>query len=782
MLRSRAVFFLISSLFTTCVFAQHNAATRPPRTYDLKNVEWHLSFDETLGTIDGDVTNTVVPLKANTKEVWFDSVKLKINKVMVNGQTANVTQKGEQIFVSLPKTSGPKDTLAVRIQYTGRPEAGIYFIPAQRAYPAHTSVVYTQGEMIDTRYWLPTYDNPDDKTTWDSYLTVPSNYTVILNGRFVDTKTHGATKTVHYRMDVPMSTYLISLITGQYETGDDGHFGSAPVRWNVPVGLSAMGKAAFGGTDKMIAFYSKQTGFPYPYAKFEQSAVPDYMFGGMENITAVTQTINAIFPPDAAPVASAEGLDLHELAHQWFGDTVTCEQWQHAWLNEGWATFLPNFYLREAHGQEAYDLGRYGTLQGGIFGNNETPIVWTGYQEPIDEFFFDNIYSGGASRMFWLMHTVGEDKFWNGIKDYLNTYKYQPVTTEKFFDSMSKSTGVDLHQFMKEWFYTPGVPDLTVKRDGNDLLIDQKAPIYTLPLDVWVLSNDQWVKKQVLSNSAETRLPLGDLAGKPALVDPEVFLPARISYDWKPTAEEVMDVYRHAPNAAAKARLQDMIASNNPLSSDQTKTLCDEEKNDDLWQRMVGGVKDMPYVVKLLDDPDPKRVAAIAGNEGKWPVEGDYEKKLRDVAFSHPNILVRQAAVSTLLGALTDDDLAARAWAMPSYNDRFRDAALDYYVRTNKDKARELALGVLAHPDSEILRRSCIRALGGLKDKPGDRRVFDALVKVVQERSFGARNDAMDALAQYGDKAAIQYIQPLTDNSMVFTRRTAQGAVKALGG
>jgi len=775
---------LVLPLSLSLALAEHNK--RPPRVYDLQNIAWHLSFDETLGTIDGDVTNTLVPLKANTKEIYFDSSKLSIKKVTVNGSNAKfrTDEAKELLYVTLPKTSGPKNKLDVRIIYNGRPEAGIYFIPASRAFPAHTSVVYTQGEMIDQHYWLPTWDNPGDKTTWDSFVKVPDNYTVITNGRKVDETPAGkGMKVVHYRMDFPMATYLISLIAGQYITGPDGHFGNAPVRWNVPAGLADMGKAAFGGTDKMIAFYSKQTGFPYPYPKFEQSAVPDYMFGGMENITAVTQTIDALFPPDAAPVDSSEGLVLHELAHQWFGDTITCADWPHAWLNEGWATFMPSFYIREAHGQDEYDMSRYGTLQGGKFGSGNLPIVWSGYEEPIDVFFEDNIYPGGASRMFWLMHTLGEDKFWKGITNYLNEYKYKPVTTPQFFASMSKSTGVDLTKFMNEWFYRPGVPNIKVKRDGNDLVITQAAPIFTLPLDVWVLNGNTWVKKRVNSNTAEARVPLTpDLANKPVLVDPEVFLAGFITYDFPISADDYIAMYKNSPNAAARARLLEDMLGRGKVSADQIEALAKDEKVVELKQEMLGAIKDMAYVMDLLNDSDPRIVNSMAGNPGTLPVNGDFETKLRDLAANSPNTAIRETATRTLLRSVDDEALAQKAWTIPSYNDGFRIAAFQYYVRTNKDKAREMALAVLANPDSEDLRRACIQSLGSLKDKPGEHRAYDALVKVVQERSFGARNDAINALASYGNKDAVRYIQPLTENSMVFTRRAAQAAVNRLGG
>src|SRR5579885_2585329 len=123
---------LVFGLLASTVLADHNA--RPPRVYDLQNVSWHLSFDETLGTIDGDVTNTLVPLKPNTKQIYFDSSKLSIHSVTVNGAKAkfHVNEAKEFLYVDLPHAEGPKDKLDVRILYSGRPEAGIYFIPAKR--------------------------------------------------------------------------------------------------------------------------------------------------------------------------------------------------------------------------------------------------------------------------------------------------------------------------------------------------------------------------------------------------------------------------------------------------------------------------------------------------------------------------------------------------------------------------------------------------------------------------------------------------------------------------
>lgn len=323
-------------------FGSAYAQRAPERTFNLIDVNWKLSFDETSGQIFGDVTNTVRPLRPNVTKVAFQAVKLEISKVYVDGASSSYLYDGKEVQVPLPVNVSTSQALKVRIVYSGTPSAGVYFIPKKRAFPAKSSMVYTQGEMIDTRYWLPTYDWPDDKATSEATITVPKGYYALSNGRLLERMVSGENETFHWKLDQPVSTYLISFVAGKYDEGTDP--GAAiPTYYYVPAGLKSWGDVSFGGTSKIVDFYGKLTGFTYPYAKFSQAAVSDFMFGGMENTTAVTQTINAIYPPEVADYESATGLIAHELAHQWFGDTATATDWEHIWLNEGFATFLPTF-------------------------------------------------------------------------------------------------------------------------------------------------------------------------------------------------------------------------------------------------------------------------------------------------------------------------------------------------------------------------------------------------------------------------------------------------------
>ncbi len=731
-------------------------AQRPERTYDLIHVKWNLSFDEPRAMILGQVTNTVRPLRDGTTEVWFDSGKLAVRDVTVNGLATRFETRGERLFVTLPRAARRRDTLKVAIAYSGVPEAGVYFIPAARAFPSTTGIIYTQGEAEDTRYWLPTYDFPDDKATSEGTLTVHEGQFALSNGKLLGVTRMGPKgerlATYRWRMDQPHATYLISFVVGNLSRGRESWAG-IPIDWYVPRGLERMGRSSFAGTDKMVEFFSRQTGFKYPFAKFSQAVVPDFMFGGMENITQVTNTITTLHPPEAKPLTSSEGLVAHELAHQWFGDIVTTRDWSHIWINEGFASFLPAFWTRHRHGQEAYDLARHDTFEGGLgaFRGDPRAMIKTDFKEPMDV-FSGHAYAGGAMRLFVLMHELGERRFWNGIREYLHRYAYKSVTTEQFFDSMSRSTLRDLRPFMQQWFYTAGVPRLKVTREGDEVVIVQRDPFFRLNLPVWTLDGSTWRKQTVHLDDSEVRVRVGSRG--PTLIDPEVRYPLEIDYP-SYTPNDWTALYQNAPNAAQKAKL--LVPLFRALSASRGAALARGETSPRLLERMVGLLKQppVPYLLELTRHSD-KRVqnTAVSALESARADRFAIER-LREIWRTDPNPVLRGTALSALLRHAGDEALAGEAWRTPSYNDRYRQLALGWWVARNPEVARERALEALRNPPSEPVRVAANPSPGPAEGPPVGARVFDALIEIAKEPSFGARVAAINALTAYGNPEAL---------------------------
>ena len=546
----------------------------------------------------------------------------------------------------------------------------------------------------------------------------------------------------------------------------------------VPTGLESWGKAAFGGTDKIIQFYGKLTHFPYPYSKFAQSTVPDFMYGGMENITAVTQTITAIFPPNAKATNDATGLVAHELAHQWFGDTVTCPSWSHAWINEGWATFLPPFYERERLGADAFDLERYGIFQGGLaahVGANRS-VVWDGYKEAVD--MFDNfIYPGGASRMFMLMHQLGETKFWDCVGKYLNEYKYKNVDTPTFFASFSKNSGVDLTPFMKQWFYTPAAPNLSVRRDANTLTISQPQPYFDLNLDVWILDG-QWIKKKVHLTGAEVKLDLEGRTFQPVLVDPECWVMANIRPRFTLDFNQKLALWVAAPNAASQARIHDTMMEG--TSSAQWLQILGKTKSLEMRQRVIAHLEasESKVLVALLGDKDKHIVKAALERIRNLKAVKEFPAAIKPIFDADSDETVREAAYQALLAQTDDLDLANRGLTLEGVGDGFRVGALEWMADHRPEEARAACLEILSHPPTETLRSHAIRRLGRLKDKPGERTVYNLLVEVLKEKSFGSRAAAIDSLGEYGDKSALPIMRELMNHPQVFFRNSARRFVE----
>jgi len=755
-----------------------HAQTRP-HNFDLLDVRWSVSLDEPNASLTGDVTNTLRPV-AGAKAIALDFGSLQIDSITVDGKEAHYTHAGQTLTIDLPAEASGTQSIGIRVRYHGKPQAGAYFVPAARAYPAHTPVVYTQGEMVDNRFWIPTYDYPDDKATSEGTIDVPDGWFALSNGKLIDKTSKGGRTQYHWKMDLPHATYLISFVAGPYEEGKESWDG-IPVSYFTPTGLLDQGKTAFGGTADIVKVYSELTGVRYPWVKYSQSAVPDFMFGGMENVTCTTQTITALHPQSIEPIQNSTGLAAHELAHQWFGDYITCSGWSDAWINEGWASFLPSFYDRAHLGEEAFDMDRYGTFQGGLAAHMDTsrPVVWTGYKDALD--MFNNfIYPGGASRMFMLMHMVGEQKFWKATQAYLNERKLTSFDTKAFFQTYSKNLGMDLTPFMNQWFFTSGCPNLSVSMNGSNLVVKQSKPLFHLDVPVWVYSGGTWLKKKIKIDNEKETLDLGASAGKPVLLDPECWLMANISYDVPTSADDRMALFLAAPNAASQCRIMDTMLSD--LKPEQALALAKRIKSPRMLDRWLDhlGANASGYLLELTKSSD-RRVADHAVNRLRGFSGSDaLNARLKEIAETDPNDLLRQHAFSALLHFTNDPALAEKAWRMEGFEDGYRRIALDWWVQKRPDLGRERCLEAIKESLPEPTRVDAIRQLGGLKDKSGSREVFNALAKILTEQSFGARMAAMGSLASYGDKAAIPLIEPYEKAELVFFRMSAGGALAAL--
>lgn len=761
-------------------FASLATAQSRSHPYDLLHVRWEVSLHPEDGSVKGIATNRLAPTKG-TKTIELDALGMKIESVTVGGKKVKYQYADPVLEITLPKPGDGNPTDVV-VKYSARPQAGLYYIPAKRAFPAKTPVVYTQGEMEDNRNWLPTYDYPDDKATSEGIIDVPKGWSVLSNGQLIAKTSKGDRDQWHWKMEQAHSTYLISLVAGPYtETVERTE--PIPVSYWVPTGLESWGKAAFDKTGPIVDFYGKLTGFTYPYPKYSQSAVPDYMFGGMENITSTTQTINALHPPSAAPIRDETGLVAHELAHQWFGDTVTTTGWADIWINEGWASFLPSFWVREKEGQEAFDLQRYGTFQGALGGHSEKPeraMVDTSYKDPID--MFDGLaYPGGASRMFMLMNLLGEEKFWATTKGYLEERKYTAFDTKAFFATWSKLSGQDLTPFMQQWFFTKGAPRLRVTLAGKELVIRQPDSRFKLDLPVWILDGETFVKKSVKLDGATARLDLGELAGKPVLVDPEGWVLADIAHEVPISNEQRVALFKHAPTFS-KARMIDRMLSQ--LNNVERVALARTIESPAILQRLMpqlGTAEAEGFLLEHLAGPNPILSQTAAQTLERVPKTPAILAALA-VAEKHSNDEVRFSAFAARLHLTDDPALASLAWTMPSYNDAFRRLALDWWADKNPAMARLRALQALEEGLPEPTRVHAIRMLGRLKDIPAKQDVYQALLKVAEEPSFGARDAAINALADYGDKRALPVLEKLKKHPLVFLRNTAKGAYERLKG
>lgn len=439
------------------------------RGYDVQHYVIRTSFDVPRKTVNGEVSITLKPLSANFKSFALDAEGMKIERVTLDsGKALPSFQQQDKLLITLDRAYDPAESITVNIRYQARPKRGLYFIAAERQSrylrPRH---IWTQGEPEDNHHWFPCYDFPDDKATTEQYITTGASELAIANGTLVETTNNpDGTRTFHWRMSEPHSTYLTSLIVGDFARLTDSHE-NIPLEYYTYRGTEMQARRAFGKTPVMIQSFSRLLNYEYPYSRYAQTIVGNFTFGGMENITATTYADTEILSGDAKDEldTSTENLVSHELAHSWFGNLVTCKDWSHLWLNEGLATFMESAFREQQDGREAYLEEMHTNLQRYFSedpSGNRHPLVNPRYPLSMD-LFDETTYKKGAYVIHMLRETVGDDIFWRALNVYLNEFKFSNVETRDLQRVFERTSGKQLEWFFEQWAYKAGYPELRVR-------------------------------------------------------------------------------------------------------------------------------------------------------------------------------------------------------------------------------------------------------------------------------------------------------------------------------
>jgi aminopeptidase N len=437
-----------------------DGVTHPERipTYDLQHQVTTVRFNWPRHAVVGTTTLTIggLPDAAPLSTVRIDAGDMTFSRVASGNTALRHDYDGHTLAVHLasPLRAGQKTSITIDYDGANRTK-GAYFRPAKH-------IVWTQGETEDNHYWVPTYDSPNDKETWEFFIWTAKGERALSNGRLEGSRALGDSIEWHWVLEKPASTYLMTTVIGNYTVLQDKPWRDVPVGyWTYPDSVDAAWRG-FAKTPEAIDIFSRKTGVPYPWNKYDQIVIPEFQYGGMENVTATSQNDAEILHPAwSEPQANSTGLMAHELGHQWYGDLLTTRRWGDVWLNEGFATFMEQVFQEADAGVDEAAIDRLGAQEETIAADRRTrrPIVWDKWvNDPIEVFFSGHIYPKGATILQMLRHQLGDDLFWKAMNHYTTSHAYGNVVTDDLRKAFEETTGRDYKTFFDQWVYGAGFP------------------------------------------------------------------------------------------------------------------------------------------------------------------------------------------------------------------------------------------------------------------------------------------------------------------------------------
>lgn len=635
-------------------------ATRT-RENDLIHTKLEVSFDWEKQHLMGNAILELTPYFFPQAQLVLDAKGFDIHQVnLVEGAQKKKLEYDYdelRLNINLGKTYPQGEHYFVEIEYTAKPnereagggvaitsDKGLYFINPDGTDSEKPRQIWTQGQPDANSAWFPTIDSPNERTTQEIYITVAENFKTLSNGQMVFSRANGdGTRTDYWKMDKSHPPYLFMMAIGEYSVVKDDWEGME-VSYYVEPEYEPYAKAIFGNTPEMLSFFSEKLNYKYPWNKYAQVVVRDYVSGAMENTTASVFMEQLQVDDRTLLDEDWDGIIAHELFHQWFGDLVTCESWANLPLNEGFANYSEYLWAEHKHGREEADyLGRT-ELQGYLAEAQDKQVDLIRFHyEKNDDLFDAHSYNKAGRILHMLRGYVGDEAFFKSLEYYLKTNQYQPVEVHNLRLAFEQVTGEDLNWFFNQWFLNAGHPQLLVEQnytgDTLHLTVGQvqdiaTASLFKVPMEVVIWSNGKKRQHNIVVDKANERFSWPQ-ASKPDLVsiDPEKLLVAEIGFEQ--TKPELAYQYEHSPYVLSRLEALEKMLEDS-VANDLLVTVLTKALDDSFW-----GIRQLA-------------AQAFAGYSGEH--QAMLQEKLVAISTGDEKSLVREAAISTLSTLINAND------------------------------------------------------------------------------------------------------------------------------
>jgi aminopeptidase N len=477
------------------------------------------------GTINCQQRLSIVTLQ-DTDTIELDAAELQV-KIVSAVDRLDFRSLDDKLVVKLGRIIKEGSKIEIYISYSAKPRKGLYFVMPDKYYPEKRLEAWTQGETTESRYWFPCIDHPRVKFSSEISIIVPLGFTAISNGKLLKVEKQNKRQIYCWFETNPHPAYLTSVVIGKYIEMKE----SKNLCYYIPSEKKHDAQRSFEHTSEIMRFFEDYLGTNYPYDKYSQVAVQDFVYGGMENSSCTTLTLDTLHDEKAHLDFTSDYLISHEIAHQWFGDLVTCSDWQHIWLNEGFATYCEALYWEASRGKDEF---QYYMMQIADDYLEETrtryarPIVTKIYKHP-DDLFDRHTYEKGGYVLHMLRHIVGDNHFRRSLRTYLNRFANGNAETDDLRKVFELETGQSLQQFFDQWIFGEGHPELKVDFYHDSHIIEikikqsQVGKHFEFPLEVEIVfakNNKKTYTFKISDRESVFQVPIDD-AVEAFSIDPE---------------------------------------------------------------------------------------------------------------------------------------------------------------------------------------------------------------------------------------------------------------------